>query len=244
MAEQNVNELFKLYKESGDVVYRNKIAEKYLYIADILAKKFVGRGVEYDDLKQVASLALLRGIDRFDPAMGMQFTTFITPTVTGEIKNYFRDKSRLVKLPRRLGEISVSVRNFSAKYESEHGVKPSVKLIAEKMNLSEEDVVKAMEVGGTYSLDSMAGNEEEGDKSLYALIADSEDKYDEFETKETLKAAMRDFSDTEKQLIKLRYMDELSQSETARQLGVSQMTVSRVERDLLKRLKARLKDSI
>jgi RNA polymerase sigma-B factor len=136
------------------------------------------------------------------------------------------------------------VRNFSAKYESEHGVKPSVKLIAEKMNLSEEDVVKAMEVGGTYSLDSMAGNEEEGDKSLYALIADSEDKYDEFETKETLKAAMRDFSDTEKQLIKLRYMDELSQSETARQLGVSQMTVSRVERDLLKRLKARLKDSI
>ncbi len=244
MAEQNVNELFKLYKESGDIVYRNKIAEKYLYIADILAKKFVGRGVEYDDLKQVASLALLRGIDRFDPDMGMQFTTFITPTVTGEIKNYFRDKSRLVKLPRRLGEISASVRNFSAGYESEHGVKPSVKLIAEKMKLSEEDVVKAMEVGGTYSLDSMAGNEEDRDKSLYALIADTEDKYDEFETKETLKAAMRDFSNTEKQLIKLRYMDELSQSETARRLGVSQMTVSRVERDLLKRLKARLKDSI
>ena len=112
MAEENVNELFQQYKETGDKSVRNKIAEKYLYIAEILAKKFVGRGVEYDDLKQVASMALLRGIDRFDPSMGMQFTTFITPTITGEIKNYFRDKSRIVKLPRRLSEISAAVRTF------------------------------------------------------------------------------------------------------------------------------------
>ena len=83
---ERVNELFKRYKESGDISVRNEIAEKYLYIAEILAKKFVGRGVEYDDLKQVASYALLRGIDRFDPDLGMQFTTFITPTITGELK--------------------------------------------------------------------------------------------------------------------------------------------------------------
>ena len=116
MTEEVVNELFKRYKESGDVAIRNQIAEKYLYIADILAKKFVGRGVEYDDLKQVASYALLRGIDRFNPDLGMQFTTFITPTITGEIKNYFRDKSRMVKLPRRLGEISGLVKKYSAEY--------------------------------------------------------------------------------------------------------------------------------
>ena len=106
--------LFQRYKETGDVAIRNQIAEKYLYIADIIAKKFVGRGVEFDDLKQVASLALLRGIDRFDPDLGMQFTTFITPTITGEIKNYFRDKSRMVKIPRRLGEIAMLVKNFTA----------------------------------------------------------------------------------------------------------------------------------
>ena len=117
MTEEVVNELFKRYKESGDVAIRNQIAEKYLYIADILAKKFVGRGVEYDDLKQVASYALLRGIDRFNPDLGMQFTTFITPTITGEIKNYFRDKSRMVKLPRRLGEISGLVKKYSTKYK-------------------------------------------------------------------------------------------------------------------------------
>ena len=117
MAEENTNDLFKRYKETGDIRIRNEIAEKYLYIADILAKKFVGRGVEYDDLKQVAALALLRGIDRFDPDMGMQFTTFITPTITGEIKNYFRDKSRMVKLFLLKYLIRMSILSLVKRYE-------------------------------------------------------------------------------------------------------------------------------
>ncbi|MBQ7368080.1 MAG: sigma-70 family RNA polymerase sigma factor [Clostridia bacterium] len=245
MAEENTNDLFKRYKETGDIRIRNEIAEKYLYIADILAKKFVGRGVEFDDLKQVASFALLRGIDRFEPELGMQFTTFITPTITGEIKNYFRDKSRLVKLPRRLSEISAAVRNFSTQYESEKGEKPSVKLIAEQLALPQEDVVKALEIGGTVSLDGMAGDgEDDKEKSLYSLLASGEEAYEKFEIRETLKAAMRDFSDTEKAIVKYRFVHALSQSETARRLGVSQMFVSRLERKILLRLKERLKDSV
>ena len=243
MADDRTNELFQRYKETGDIRFRNEIAEKYLYIADILAKKFIGRGVEYDDLKQVASYALLRGIDRFDPSLGMQFTTFITPTITGEIKNYFRDKSRMIKLPRRLGENAAQIRSFSLDYEAKNGVKPSVKTISETLGLSEEDVVRALEIGGTVSLDGMAGGEEE-DRSLYSLLADDDNQYEDFETKETLRAAMRDFSDTERALIKLRYVDELSQSETAKRLGVSQMFVSRMERKLLLRLKDNLKDSM
>ena len=240
-----MNELFERYKETGDIRIRNEIAEKYLYIAEILAKKFVGRGVEYDDLKQVASYALLRGIDRFDPSLGMQFTTFITPTITGEIKNYFRDKSRLVKLPRRLSEISAAVRNFSGEYEAENGVKPSVKIIAERLSISEEDVVKALEVGGTVSLDGMVTDaENENDKSLYSLLASGEEDYEKFEIKEALLTAMRDFSDTEKALIQYRFVHALSQSETAKRLGVSQMFVSRMERKLLLKLKERLKDSV
>ncbi len=245
MTEESVNALFQRYKESGDIRIRNEIAEKYLYIADILAKKFVGRGVEYDDLKQVASYALLRGIDRFDPDMGMQFTTFITPTVTGEIKNYFRDKSRMVKLPRRLGEISTAVKKFSAEHEAKHGTKPSVKKIAQALGFAEEDVVKSLEMGGVISLDTMTGESEEVDnRSLHSLIADTDDRYETFETKETLKAAMKDFTDTEKALIKYRYVDELSQSETAKRLGVSQMFISRMERKLLAKLKETLSDII
>lgn len=244
MADERINELFQQYKESGDIALRNEIAEKYLYIADILAKKFVGRGVEYDDLRQVAVYSLLRGIDRFDPALGMQFTTFITPTITGEIKNYFRDKSRLVKLPRRLSEISTSVKKFSADYEAEKGIKPSVKLIAQTLSLSEEEVVKALEVGGTVSLDGMtATGEDDEEHSLYSLLASGEEDYEEFETKDALSAAMKDFTDTEKAIIKYRYTDELSQSEIAKRLGVSQMFVSRMERKLLLKLKEKLKDT-
>ena len=244
MADEKVNALFARYKETGDIQIRNQIAEKYLYIAEVLAKKFVGRGVDYDDLKQVAALALLKGIDRFDLSLGMQFTTFITPTITGEIKNYFRDKSRLIKLPRRLGEVSLAVRKFSAEYQAEKGVKPSVKTIADALGFSEEEVIKALEISGTVSLDGMAGADGEEDKSLHALLGNGEDAYESFEMRESLLSAMRDFSDTEKRLIEYRYKDELSQSETARRLGVSQMFVSRMERKLLLKLKDRLKDSI
>jgi RNA polymerase sigma-B factor len=237
MAEETTNELFIQYKKTGDITLRNQIAEKYLYIADILAKKFVGRGVEYDDLKQVASLALLRGIDRFDPSLGMQFSTFITPTIAGEIKNYFRDKSRLVKIPRKIGELGAQVRKFSADYESKNGVKPGVKEISKGLNVSEELVVRSLEVSGTVSLDSMRSNDDEGEQSLYGLIADTDNQYEEFETKEALRSAMDKLSETERLLVKYRFVDELSQSDTAKQLGVSQMFVSRLERKLLVKLK-------
>lgn len=243
MSETNVNELFKQYKETGDVAIRNKIAEKYLYIADILAKKFTGRGVEYDDLKQVAAFALVRGIDRFDPDMGMQFTTFITPTITGEIKNYFRDKSRIVKLPRRLGEVSAAVKKYAAEYMAKEGVKPSVRKIAEALSLAEEEVVQALEVGGALSLDTMATEgEKENNKSLYALLASDDSSYEQFETKEALKAVIKELSETERAFVKYRYVDSLSQSETAKRLGVSQMFVSRMERKTLEKLRERLKD--
>lgn len=244
MADERVNELFKRYKETGDIRIRNEIAEKYLYIAEILAKKFVGRGVEYDDLYQVASYALLRGIDRFDPELGMQFTTFITPTITGEIKNYFRDKSRVVKLPRRLSELSAAVKKYAAEYQAANGEKPSVRNIAEALKVTEEEIVSALEIGGVVSLDGMAAKgEEDENRSLYALLADDEDKYEDFETKDALRAAMQDFSETEKKLVKYRYVDELSQSETARRLGVSQMFISRMERKVLAKLKENLQDS-
>jgi RNA polymerase sigma-B factor len=246
MTEERINELFKLYKESGDDSIRNQIAEHYLYIAEILAKKFVGRGVDYDDLYQIAAMSLIRGIERFDPAQGVQFSTFITPTIAGEIKNYFRDSSRMVRVPRRLGELNLAIRKFSIEYEKEKGEKPKLQTIAKALNLAEEDVVKALEVGGTISLDGMVANsdDENENKSLYGVLASGEDVYERFETKDALLSAMQDFSEEEKLLIISRFVDELSQSETALRLGgKSQMYVSRMERKLLEKLKERLKDA-
>ena len=240
MADEQINALFQRYKQTKDVAIRNEIAEKYLYIADILAKKFVGRGVEFDDLRQVASLALIRGIERFDPDLGMQFTTFITPTITGEIKNYFRDKSKVIKLPRRLGEIAMSVKNFTAEYESKHGVKPSVRLLVEGLGYSEEEILCALEAGTPLSLDTaMTGTDEEAD-SLYEVVSNGRDEYESVDMRETLRATMQDFTETERAIIKYRYEDELSQSETAKRLGVSQMFVSRLERKVIAKLKEKL----
>ena len=173
----------------------------------------------------------------------MQFTTFITPTITGEIKNYFRDKSRIVKLPRRLGEVSAAVKKYAAEYMAKEGVKPSVRKIAEALSLAEEEVVQALEVGGALSLDTMATEgEKENNKSLYALLASDDSSYEQFETKEALKAVIKELSETERAFVKYRYVDSLSQSETAKRLGVSQMFVSRMERKTLEKLRERLKD--
>ena len=242
MTEKNEEELFREYSRTGDVKIRNALAEKYLYIADILAKKFTGRGVDYDDLKQVASLALLRGIDRFNPDLNMQFTTFITPTITGEIKNYFRDKARMVKLPRKLSEIHSKVRAYCADYEGKTGKKPAVKEIAAALSLTEEEVVRALEVGNAVSLDStMAKGDDENESSLYAVLPDNDATYERFENNEALKSALKNLSETEQNLVKYRFFEELSQSETAKRLGVSQMFVSRLERKALAKLKEGLK---
>lgn len=244
MTDKKDEELFREYKKTGDIKIRNAIAEKYLYVADILAKKFAGRGVDYDDLKQVASLALLRGIDRFDLDMNMQFTTFITPTIAGEIKNYFRDKARMIKLPRRLSEIHAKVRAYCAEYEGRTGKKASVKDVSAALSISEEDVVRALEVGNAVSLDSTAAKgDEEGESSLYAVIPDNDLTYERFENAETLKSAMKILNDTEKQLISYRFVEGLSQCDTAKRLGVSQMFVSRLERKVLEKLKQNLKEA-
>jgi RNA polymerase sigma-B factor len=242
MANEQINALFQRYKQTKDVAIRNEIAEKYLYIADFIAKKFVGRGVEYDDLKQVASLAIVRGVERFDPDLNMQFTTFITPTVTGEIKNYFRDKSRLVKLPRRLGEIASKIKEFAFEYEGKYGVKPSVTTIAEQLGFSEEEVVQALEVTRPVSLDTAMVGVGEDTEALYDVLENGCDEYEDADTREVVRAAMHDFTDVERAIIKHRFEDELSQSETAKRLGVSQMYVSRMEKKLFAKLRDRLKD--
>lgn len=242
MDNAQINEYFQEYKRTGDIALRNKIAEHYLYIAEILAKKFVGRGVDYDDLYQVACLALVKGVERFEPDMGMQFTTFITPTITGEIKNYFRDKSRSVKLPRKLSKLNAEVRKKRDEILAETGKKPTSKEIAESLGVPEEDVLRAMEIGGVVSLDSMASAEDE-DRSLYDVIPSDENPFEAFEDKEALENALSGFSDTEKELLRLRYTQGLSQMATAEKLHVSQMFVSRMERKILQKLRVVLQDN-
>ena len=236
-------ELFRRYRETGDIALRNEIVEKYLYIASVIAKKFVGRGVEYDDLYQVAAFALIKGVDRFDETKGLQFSTFITPTITGEIKNYFRDHSRLIHLPRRVSELRVNLKKYADEYMTETGMRPTAKELAARLNVSEEDVVRAAEAGGIVSLDKPVDDDDDA-MSFYEVLPAEEDNLEQIENRDALESAFTVLTKEERDLIEYRFVQELSQVETARRMNVSQMYVSRMERRVLNKLKERLKKSM
>lgn len=239
----NESELFAKYRETGDIKIRNEIAEKHLYIAAVLAKKFVGRGVEYDDLYQVASLALLKGIDRFDERKGLQFSTFITPTITGEIKNYFRDRSRLVHLPRRVSELRAAIKRATEEIEKRTGKKPTAKELAGAIGVSEEEILRCAEAGGTVSIDNSIEGGNDG-MSFHEILPAADDVFEEVETRDAVSSALKTLSETERTLVRCRFGEELSQTETAKRMGISQMNVSRMERKILQKLKETLGKSM
>ncbi len=236
---KEADKLFREYRRTGDVAVRNKIVENYIYVAEILAKKFTGRGVEYDDLLQVASEALISGVEKFEPDMGVQFTTYITPTVTGIIKNYFRDYSRAVRPPRRVYSLASKIRAESNEYFKQHGVKPTVKQLSAALGVSEELVIEALEYRAPVSLDAkVGGGDVEG--HLYDVIPDLNDGFEKFEDTESLRAEISKLEPTEQRVVALRFMQGKSQSEVGKILGVSQMFVSRAERKIVEKLRESL----
>lgn len=239
--QEEIDELFRKYRQTRDKKIRNELVEKHLYIAEILAKKFSGRGVEYDDLYQVASEALISGVEKFDPDLGNRFTTYITPTITGIIKNYFRDYSRSVRLPRRVYTVAAKVREEVGEYFKLHGVKPTVKQLSEKLGYSEELIIEALESKTPVSLDSRVGGDDgDSDSPLYDLIGDDADKFEDFECSESLKAEIAKLAPVERQVVKLRFLQGKSQTEVGKILGVSQMFVSRAERKIVEKLRGAL----
>lgn len=241
MDRKQSDELFRKYRETKDVNIRNRLVENYLNIAEILAKKFSGRGVEYDDLLQVASEALIAGVEKFDPDLGNQFTTYITPTITGMLKNYFRDYSRSVRIPRRIYTVSARVREEVNEYYKIHGTKPTIKQLSEKLGFSEELIVEALEFRAPVSLDAqIQGEDGESEGMYHDVVASGTDTFEEFENLESLKTEIQKLDPTEQKVINLRYLQGKSQTEVGKILGVSQMFVSRAERKIVEKLKEAL----
>ncbi len=241
MTNEKAAELFRRYRQTGDIKIRNELVENYMYVAEILAKKFAGRGVEYDDLLQVASEALISGVEKFNPDLGNQFTTYITPTITGIIRNYFRDYSRSVRLPRKLYALSAKVRAAINDYYRDNGVKPTVHQLSQILGESEEDIIEAMESKAPVSLDApVKSGDGENDAPLYDVIADDASSFERFEDADALRTEIKKLDPTEQRVIALRYVEGKSQAETGKILGVSQMFVSRAERKIIAKLKEAL----
>ncbi|MGI6203831.1 MAG: SigB/SigF/SigG family RNA polymerase sigma factor [Anaerovoracaceae bacterium] len=236
-------EMFREYRKTRDIELRNRLVEDHLYMVDILIKKYLGKGVERDDLYQVGAMALISAVDRFDPEKGFEFSSFATPTIIGEIKKYFRDKGWSMKVPRRLKEISVAIPGARERLSARLGRTPTVKEIADYMGLQEDDILQAMESSlayGTYSLNQTFDDDsEDSGHARFEKYASKEERgYDSLEDREIIENVLDKLSDTHKYIFKKRFIEEKSQAEIAKDLGVSQMTVSRAEKTIRDKFRA------
>ncbi|OPJ55467.1 SigB/SigF/SigG family RNA polymerase sigma factor [Alkalithermobacter paradoxus] len=234
-------ELFLLYRQENDKNIRNILVERYLYIVDILAKKYINKGVEYEDIHQVGSLGLIYAIERFDIDKGFEFSSFATPTIIGEIKKYFRDKGWAIRVPRRIQELSRKVTQAKNHLEQENQKTPKIIDIANFLGCTEEEVLEAMDASYVYSLKSLDANYESEKDGKEVQIVDSigyEDRnFDFIENKDFLEKVMQKLNDTEKKMIVSRFVENKTQMTIASEMGVSQMTVSRMEKKILSKIK-------
>lgn len=238
-------ELFEQYKDNPTIDKRNEIVEKYLYMVDILIRKYTGKGVDYDDLYQVGAMALVSAVERFDPSKGFEFSSFATPTILGEIKKYFRDKQWSLKVPRRLKEIASKVTESKEALYAKYQRNPTAEEIAEYTGYTVEQIIEALESSqayGTYSLDKTFDDAGEDGESpfLERYTGFDEAGYERVETSEIIKKVMDTFSDQYKTIFHERFINDRSQSDIARELGISQMSVSRAERNMISRFRAEL----
>lgn len=231
--EDETERLFEKYQTERSVDLRNQITERYLYAASIVARRFSGRGVEYDDLFQVASMALMKSVERFDPSKGVKFISYATPTMSGEVKNYFRDRSKLIKLPRRGLEMKSLIEKAKESLEQELLRSPTVDELAERSGCSPEDVLEAYELGAVSVPMSLDATLEDEDANLYTVLGFHDPELQHLETEISLTPLIAALSDAERMVIRGRFFEGLSQRDLAKKMNVSQMSVSRMERRAL-----------
>jgi RNA polymerase sigma-B factor len=209
-------------------------------MVEILVKKYLGKGVDYDDLYQVGAMALISAVERFDPTKGFEFSSFATPTILGEIKKYFRDKGWSMKVPRHMKEVSSSLPRVKDELTSKLGRKPSVAEIAEAMGEKEDVILRAIESSaayGTLSLNqTFTDNGNDGDAAMFEKYVAKNDKgFIDVENYEIINKVLDEMTGTNRYIFKKRFIEEKSQSEIAEVLGVSQMSISRAEKNIIKK---------
>lgn len=239
MNDEHLIPLLERYAAGRDPALRDELFERYLPLARAVARKFSGRGVETEDLEQVAGMALLKALERFDPARGFRFVTYAVPTITGDVRNYLRDKSGLMRMPRDMRQRLYQMTQEQERFEREHLRAPTATELAERMGIAPEEFLALLNLraqSDAVSLDMPVG--EEGDTRLSDLLGSADDRFERMERSEWAQWLLSKVGDTERELLTLRYRDGLGQRETAKRLGISQMQVSRLERRALSRLRA------
>ncbi len=239
--KEKIAKLFLEYDKTRDPKIREKLIVEHLYIAEILAKKYINRGIEYDDLYQVASMGLIFAMDRYDISKGYEFSSFATPTIVGEIKRYFRDKGWVIRVPRRIQELSKKVNQARIHLSQIMQKQPTVTDIAEEIGITEEEVLEAMEASKVYAPESLNKTIDTGsdDKevNLGDLIGEDDRNFDKVDFYDVVSKQLKTFNDLEKKIFVYRYYDKRTQISIAEELKISQMTVSRIEKKIIQKFR-------
>ena len=218
---------FAEFAVTRDPGLRDRLVEDHLGLAHQLARRFANRGETHEDLVQVASVALIHAVDRFDPDRGFEFSTFATRTILGELKRHFRDKGWAVRAPRRIQELYLELGAATEALAQELGHPPTVAELAERTGASEEAVLEALEAGQAYRATSIdAPDRREG--TIGSRLGQIDAGYEGADDHQVLVAAMAELPEREQGILRLRYVDGLTQSQIAERVGVSQMHVSRL----------------
>lgn len=244
-SREELRALHRRYRDSKDPAERDRLraqlVDAYHDFVYFLARKFQNRGEPLDDIVQVGYLGLIKAIERFDPDLGFEFTTFATLTVAGEIKRHFRDKGTAIRFPRRLQELHQSVVRVNEEMKNQLGREPSVSELAERLGVRPEDVMEAIEIGPAYmplSLDQPVGSADGQESRVIAeQIGTVDPELDRVEMRDLLDRAMVHLTPRERSIMAMRFYEQMSQSEIARRLGISQMHVSRLQRAALEQLR-------
>ncbi|HLG01839.1 MAG TPA: SigB/SigF/SigG family RNA polymerase sigma factor [Acidimicrobiia bacterium] len=224
-----------LYARTRDPAVRDEIVKEYLGFAHGLSHRYARRGEPVEDLEQVAAMALVKAVDRFDPERGVKFTTFAAPTIIGELKRHFRDKGWAVQVPRRLQELYLELGKTAGRLSQELGRSPTVAELAGVVGASEEDVLEAMELGQTaYQGASLSQPTGDGEGTTIAdrLVA-NDNPVEEASTNASLRSLLNRLPERERTILYLRYFEDMTQSDIADRVGLSQMHVSRLIRQSL-----------
>jgi RNA polymerase sigma-B factor len=232
---------FYEYQRTGDRTLRNELVERHLGIAHHLAHRYRHRGVADEDLVQVATIGLLKSVERFDPDRGSSFGAFATPTILGELRRYFRDATWALRVPRQLQERVLAVSRAVGPLTQQLGRSPSPKEIAHEADLSEEEVLEALEADGAYGttpLDATSDPAYRVDKS--SALADAPERGPEELVEQRLLAAslVAQLGERERFIVELRFVRGLTQSQIAERIGVSQMHVSRLLSGALEKMRS------
>jgi RNA polymerase sigma-B factor len=240
-AQETERRLLVRYHENGDLAAREELCERFLPLARDLAMRYTYTDEPLDDLVQVASLGLIKAIDRFEPGRGTKFTSYAAPTILGELKRHFRDKGWSLHVPRDLQERTLAVSRATEELSKELGRSPKVREVANHLDCSVEQVLEAQEASASYeaaSLDAPATRDDGEAAALVDLLGNDDSSFELVEDRQAISSAWRDLPDVEQQVLQLRFVHDLTQREIGERIGYSQMHVSRLLRRALNRLEA------